>query len=501
MIVLVTVNHNYTYELSDIIRMYFGKEEIKFLSQEALEKNQSFLKAEAKIIICTLTLESKNVRYKAEMTEACQHFENTEEELLDAPNEKQLKHLAKKTLYKLLSQIYNKTYPWGILSGIRPIKIVHKLMDKNMSDNNIESVLRQDYLIAPDRADLALEIAERERTYISQYNPKKVSVYVGIPFCPSRCHYCSFTSNSIQSCSKYVQVYVDKLLTEIKEAAVYMKDNSFEVETVYIGGGTPTSLTAQQLEILLSSINDCFGNSFTEFTCEAGRPDTITEEKLHVLKNAGVSRLSINPQTMNDETLKLIGRAHSVKQIIDSFRLARRIGFNNINMDIILGLPGETMEHLRNTLISIKNLDPESITVHTMAVKRASILNEENNTDVLNNNMAEQMMEYTKSFMKHNQMHPYYLYRQKHMVQNLENIGYCKEGFECIYNIQIIEERQTNVAFGADAVTKLVTDLEAGIERQHNIKELKLYIDNVEAMIQKKLTLLNKIQHKEISNS
>jgi oxygen-independent coproporphyrinogen-3 oxidase len=273
-----------------------------------------------------------------------------------------------------------------------------------------------------------------------------------------------------------------------------MGGKGFRVQTIYIGGGTPTALNAQQLDRLIGCIGQSFGRGEIEFTCEAGRPDSITREKLEVLYNSRVGRISINPQTMNDDTLKCIGRAHNAQQVLESFRLARNAGFNNINMDIILGLPGETMIHLVRTLEDIKKLDPESVTVHTMALKRASVYNERLVNGILSDEEnVSQMMEYTKNFLRDMGMKPYYLYRQKHMVQNLENVGFSKKGFECIYNIQIMEERQTNIAFGADAVTKIVINHENRIERQHNIKDVKLYIENVETMISKKINILDQL--------
>jgi oxygen-independent coproporphyrinogen-3 oxidase len=241
----------------------------------------------------------------------------------------------------------------------------------------------------------------------------------------------------------------------------------------------------------LKCIARCFGNQAVEFTCEAGRPDSITLEKLAVLRENSISRISINPQTMNDETLKCIGRAHNTAQIQESFTQARNTGFDNINMDLILGLPGEGMEQLKNTLEEIKKLDPESVTVHTMAIKRASMYNEDfDKSEIADDDHVSEMMEYTKSFLREMGLHPYYLYRQKHMLQNLENIGFSKIGSECIYNMQIMEEKQTIVAFGADSVTKIVMNSMNRIERQHNIKDVKLYIERIDDMIRDKIDIL-----------
>jgi oxygen-independent coproporphyrinogen-3 oxidase len=272
-----------------------------------------------------------------------------------------------------------------------------------------------------------------------------------------------------------------------------MNKSALTVQTIYIGGGTPTSLDEVQLERLLCKTEELFGSEALEFTCEAGRPDTITEGKLKAMKRHGVTRISINPQTMNDDTLERIGRAHNVEETVKSFEMARSLGFDNINMDIILGLPGENLQHLENTLEQIGELKPESLTVHTLAIKRASIIHENLSEAESTGSLAAEMMDKASEFALQQGFKPYYLYRQKHMAENLENVGFCKPGFECIYNIQIIEEKQTNIAFGADAITKVVFTDENRLERQGNIKDIKLYIARIEEQIQKKVQLLDNL--------
>ncbi len=503
MIKLITINHSYTYDLSDIIKMYFGKEVIEFYECKALEECQSFFEVDNIVLISSLEETDKDI--------ICYSRLITEKRMTEHPSFSMLQHteaspkaevediakltkkVLKRSMYKLLSSHYKKEFPWGILTGIRPIKLVHELLDKGADECNIIKELTSSYLISKERAELALDISDIERQYIMDVDDKRLSIYVGIPFCPTRCHYCSFTSNSIKTCGAYVKDYIDRLVLEISEVSKYLHDIGTSVETVYIGGGTPTSISAEQLKQLIDCINTCFGGSYTEFTCEAGRPDTIDREKLTVLKEGGITRLSINPQTMNDSTLEAVGRGHNSEQIVESFKLARELGFDNINMDIILGLPGEGIEELKYTLDKLKELNPDSITVHTMAIKRASILIEQEHKNILTKNPAEEMMEYTMAFMQKIDMKPYYLYRQKHMLHNMENIGFCKSGKECIYNIQIIEERQSNVAFGADAVTKAVFPKENRIERQHNIKDLRLYIARTEEMVEDKLKLLKEL--------
>lgn len=494
MIEIRLINHDYYNEIADIVRMYFGKCEI-VRSEKALAEGQSFLQDNTVLITSRLESADKSVICTSKYQEQKKQETVAIESSIELTCDKALKHLVKKSMYKLLAAVFEREYPWGVLTGIRPVKIVHELMNKKIPAAEIPDRLVKEYLISVDRAQLAVEIAKVERPFIYPVNDAEVSIYIGIPFCPSRCYYCSFTSNSISKYNSYVEPYLESLMKEIQSVSEYLNNKSYRVQTIYIGGGTPTSLNAEQLERLMLCINECFGRQVVEFTCEAGRPDSITKEKLQVLYKNNVGRISINPQTMNDSTLKCIGREHNTQQVLESFSLARSIGFNNINMDLILGLPGETMEELVHTLEEIKKLDPESITVHTMAIKRASLYNEEfMGKAIPNDEIVSNMMEYTKGFLRDMGMHPYYLYRQKHMLQNLENIGFSKKGFECLYNMQIIEEKQTNVAFGADAVTKIVVSRENRIERQHNIKDVKLYIENIEAMINNKLDILEQLR-------
>ena len=487
-------NHQYYNEAADIIRMYFGKCELERF-EGALADSQSFLKVYDAFITSSFIVEGTSYTCISGYTSREKREEAVEEGIIQPDNTKAMKRLVKKSMYKLLSAVFERDYPWGILTGIRPVKIVHELMDGGLRENEIPERLEEEYLMSGDRAKLAVEIAAIERPFIYPVNDSAVSIYIGIPFCPSRCHYCSFTSNSIGAMHAYVEPYLDSLMKEIRSISEYLRKMGYTVQSIYIGGGTPTSLSAGQLERLMKCIRECFGQQAVEFTCEAGRPDSITREKLQVLAEYKVSRISINPQTMNDETLKCIGRAHNTEQVLECFKLAREEGFNNINMDLILGLPGETMEQLIHTLEEIRKLDPESVTVHTMAIKRASMYNEGTMGKELSiNDIASRMMDHTRGFLREMGMHPYYLYRQKQMLQNLENIGFSKKGFECIYNMQIIEEKQTNVAFGADAVTKIFVSGENRLERQHNIKDVKLYLERIDDMISAKLDILEQLR-------
>ena len=474
--------HDYKYEIAELFKLFttqfkFIKEDEKF--EKALINE--FIKDEDYIKSTTKYYENNDLKLCKE--EVFNINSLNEEEI-----KKKSKTIIKRSIFKVLSELYDTYVPWGILTGIRPVKIVHSLLDEGLSEVEIRQNLKDNYLIKDEKIDLALDIAKRERVFIYPIDKNKISLYVSIPFCPTRCVYCSFPSNPMKQFGHLRENYVKAIVKEIKGLAKLLKETNKEIETLYIGGGTPTTLEAEQLDNLIKSLfMELDLTKIKEFTVEAGRPDTITREKLEVMKKHNVTRISINPQTMNNETLVKIGRDHNVDDIVRCFNMARDLGFNNINMDIILGLVDENVEMVRNTLERIKELSPESLTVHTLAIKRASTLKE--NLDKYELTRYEEMvsminlsMEYAKSMG----LNPYYMYRQKHMLGNLENIGYAKEGFECIYNIQIMEEKQSNLAVGAGAISKYVYVDEDRIERTDNVKNVEIYIDRVDEMIERK---------------
>lgn len=474
--------HDYKYEIAELFKLFttqfkFIKEDEKF---EKVLINE-FIKDEDYIKSTTKYYENNDLKLCKE--EVFNINSLNEEEI-----KKKSKTIIKRSIFKVLSELYDTYVPWGILTGIRPVKIVHSLLDEGLSEVEIRQNLKDNYLIKDEKIDLALDIAKRERVYIYPIDKNKISLYVSIPFCPTRCVYCSFPSNPMKQFGHLRENYVKAIVKEIKGLAKLLKETNKEIETLYIGGGTPTTLEAEQLDNLIKALfMELDLTKIKEFTVEAGRPDTITREKLEVMKKHNVTRISINPQTMNNETLVKIGRDHNVDDIVRCFNMARDLGFNNINMDIILGLVDENVEMVRNTLERIKELSPESLTVHTLAIKRASTLKE--NLDKYELTRYEEMvsminlsMEYAKSMG----LNPYYMYRQKHMLGNLENIGYAKEGFECIYNIQIMEEKQSNLAVGAGAISKYVYVDEDRIERTDNVKNVEIYIDRVDEMIERK---------------
>ncbi len=398
------------------------------------------------------------------------------------------KRKMKRALYELMAKYYEPMSKWGILVGIRPVKIVHELMDQGLSASEIRIQLSEMYLISEEKIDLLLEIAQKERPYLFPIESDKISIYICIPFCPTRCLYCSFPSNSLEKKAKLVPVYLEKLLEEIRFTFNLIHEKGQVIDCIYIGGGTPTSLDAVQMEVLLQTICEATDLSLVkEFTVEAGRPDTIDETKLKVLKEYGVDRICINPQTMNDKTLKLIGRDHKVSDIQEVMKMAKNMGFRSINMDLIMGLPEEDMASASVTIEETLKLDPENITIHTLAIKRASRLHESiENFELSHDDTVESMMNVSEVSLRANGYAPYYMYRQKNMIGHLENVGYAKIGYESLYNMRIMEERHTIIALGAGAVSKICFPNENRFERVANFKGVEDYITRFDEVLVKK---------------
>ncbi len=394
------------------------------------------------------------------------------------------KNYAKQLVYRVLEA----RLPWGILTGVRPSKVAYAYLQEGLSVEETAGVLEQQYLLWPDKAALAAQVAWREHGLLQDHKGTDVSVYVGVPFCPTRCSYCSFISNDRRAYAKWGEDYVAALCKEIRAAGDLIGGR--RLQSFYMGGGTPTTLSAEQLATVLQAVDEIFGlPNFTEITVEAGRPDTITEEKLRVLKEFGVTRLSINPQTMHQETLDRIGRKHSVEQIYEAFSIARKVGFDVINMDFILGLPGETPAHVARSMEMVLELRPENLTIHTLAIKRASVLNETGEIPDLVQQATEieEMLRITAQTAKTLGQVPYYMYRQKNMAGNFENVGYSLPGKEGRYNIEIMEERQMILALGAGGVTKVYYPEENRLERVPNVKTADEYVNRIDEMIQRKI--------------
>lgn len=402
-------------------------------------------------------------------------------------DEKGFRYALKSAVYHMLKE-HNGVYtpPWGMMTGIRPAKRANIYMDEGLTPKESAQKLTDIYEIIPPKAELAVEVALAERDILKKADKDGISLYIGIPFCPTRCLYCSFTSYPLDRYINKVDSYIDALIKELRFLGEKAKEK--KLNSIYIGGGTPTSLSAEQIERLMGAVSDIFDiSNLLEYTVEAGRPDTITPDKLRAIKMGGADRISINPQTMNENTLKLIGRAHAVDDIRRVYFEAREAGHKNINMDLILGLPEEGEREVEKTMNDISALSPENLTVHTLAVKRASRLRETlGDYDLAKALQMERMIDISSSAARDMGLHPYYMYRQKNMLGSFENVGYAKKGFESFYNVVIMEETQTIYAAGAGASTKLC-DAESGrIDRIFNVKNVDEYIGRIDEMIDRK---------------
>lgn len=382
--------------------------------------------------------------------------------------------------------------PWGKVTGIRPVKIARTMLKDGKSEMDFINHFKTELDVSDEKTMLTLDIALREIGVLKDIDSNDICIYVGVPFCKTRCLYCSFVTNSAANNQKYMPDFVKCVKYEIEYTAKLLKNTGYRIVGLYFGGGTPTTLSASDLKDIFKKCFDSFElDNLREFTVEAGRPDTIDREKLMVMKESGVTRISINPQTMNDKILEVIGRSHTVDDIYDSFKLARECGFDNINMDLIAGLPTESFEQFKNSVNKVIELDPECITVHTMSIKRGSRLHEQLGDYALTDEeVVREMVEYSYQKLLENEYFPYYLYRQKHMVGDFENIGYSKNGYECLYNIMIMEETNSIVSVGCGGVTKIVNLPNDRIERVFNVKEAMDYVTRIDEMCKRKDVIL-----------
>ncbi len=467
---------SYEYDIHSLVKAFYPKCDVDVQVKDAFETDSS-LKIDVSFSeerVDVTTYEKEAILYLG---------------FCDLPHtltRKEVKDRFKRLIYTALSNYSKKELPWGTLTGIRPTKIPMAMLEEGASDEEIRSYMKETYYCSDKKIDQSLEIAKWERKLLSTLDYQDgYSLYVGIPFCPSTCLYCSFTSYPLGKWEKRVDEYLDALCKELDYIAEELKDKV--LNTVYIGGGTPTTLNAEQMDRLLTKIEERFDlTQVKEFTVEAGRPDSVTREKLLAIKKHQVDRISVNPQTMKEETLKIIGRHHTVQQTIDAYRLAREVGFDNINMDLIIGLPGESKADVEHTLRELQILGPDSITVHSLAIKRAARLNLFKDTyEEMGLENSAEIMDLTEKSCKEQGLLPYYLYRQKNMAGNFENVGYAKADKAGIYNILIMEEKQSIVAAGAGASTKMVYP-DGRIERIENVKDVGQYIERIEEMIQRK---------------
>ncbi len=365
-------------------------------------------------------------------------------------------HALKTAIFEAVSPFLDTVPEWGSLTGVRPAKFARSFMEQGYTPAQVAKLMTETYHVSPARRALAIRSAGIAMDLKEKIHPNDISIYIGIPFCPSRCSYCSFVSHSIEKAGKLMAEYLDTLCEEIVHTGKILKQAELRIVTIYIGGGTPTTLSAQQMDRLLQTVHQSFDlQALEEFTVEAGRPDTITREKLLVLKKHGVDRISINPQSMNDAVLEGIGRHHNAQDVLDRYQTARKVGFSAINMDTIAGLDGDTPESFAHTIDTLLALHPENITVHTLAAKRGADQHDRTH-NAQKQETVRQMLEIASKKLTAAGYAPYYLYRQKFMAGGFENVGWCKMGYECKYNVYMMEELQTIVSLGAGGVTKLL---------------------------------------------
>lgn len=471
--IVVVNNHPFSYDVENLAEIFFPYEKIKLLSQLPQDCNDNIVAVTEicgdEIIVDARVFEKKAVKKeKINQDSDCQNIMSV-------------------LFYSAFSELLGVSYPWGILYGVRPARFWHSISDK-YSKEQARQIFAQKYLVSPEKLSLVEQVAENENKIISLSANKSFSLYVSVPFCPTRCSYCSFVSHSIEKAAALVEPYVDLLVREIEQTAIYAKELGLRLESVYYGGGTPTTLSAKQLTRIAAAIRDDFDLScLREYTVEAGRPDTVNADKLAALKAAGVGRISINPQSFNDNVLYAIGRRHSVKQTLDAFELARNAGFDNINMDFIAGLPKDDVESFKHSIKTAVSLGAESITVHTLCLKSgAYMVTRDNVFDTGDIDTVAEMVDFSREYLSAAGYVPYYMYRQGKSLGNLENVGWSKPGNECLYNVFMMDETHSVFAVGAGAVTRLKNPLSGKIERIYNYKYPYEYIDGFDNMLKRK---------------
>lgn len=478
--ILRIFGHDFHYECENLCRVYFPNEKINIVYDESGEDSRTV------VTRCTPIDGGNLISVEAEIDGVSR---SAQAEVKAGENELRDKSELKtaQLIFALLSEITGYTPPWGVLTGVRPSKLMLRLIDQ-MGAEGARRYFTGDLLVSEEKTNLAQTVAAAEEKIIALSERNSFSLYVAIPFCPTRCSYCSFVSHSIanSNAKKLLPEYLDKLAEEVRITGEIASELGLKLESVYFGGGTPGVLEAPQLDRLLYAVENSFDlSTVREYTVEIGRPDTVTPEKLRILRLHNVGRISINPQTFNQKTLDLIGRNHKVEQAVKAYQLAKAYGFESINMDLIAGLPEETLEDFKASVDTAISLSPENITVHTLALKRSSELNA-SGAGVSGGNTAKQMLEYASKRLYGSKYEPYYMYRQSKCVGNLENVGWCKSGKDCLYNVFMMEECHTVIAVGAGAVTKLCDPDSTNVERIFNFKYPYEYISGFDKITERK---------------
>ena len=476
---LCNIGHEFDYEMEKLIRLFLPFEKIEVLHTEEDDDNCAVCSVykNGDDIIASVRLQLEDAKASSSAI--------VDKSIADTKKETQ--HELGRQLFYCFEKLTGYRPNWGILTGVRPAKLFLRYCN-DFGEEYAEKFFKNKFLVNDSKLSLCKSAVKGEEGIIALSKDNSFSLYISIPFCPTRCSYCSFVSHSVEKASDIIPQYVELLCDELKETATIAKRLNLHLETVYMGGGTPTTLSAEQLNRVLGTVIENFDMSTVrEFTVEAGRPDTIDQDKLLALKQNGVTRISINPQTMNDDVLQVIGRRHTAKDTVNAFKLARELGFDNINMDLIAGLPTDTFESFKSTMDIILKLDPESVTVHALSMKRASTLNTTGQySEIKAGSEAQKMVDYSREILRENGILPYYMYRQSKTVGNLENVGYSKCGYEGLYNVYIMDETHTILACGASAVTKLKDRSQKNIKRIFNFKYPYEYINGFNELILRK---------------
>ena len=477
---ILVYGHSFTVELERLCRLFFPDESIRTVTE--IEAQEDFSAA--------VMLRERDgghwvdTELKLGDDRRAHHAQISDDELAD----EETLHLALAGgLYELLCELTGYRPPWGMLTGVRPVKLLRMLLER-YDEAKARDMFVKGFRCTEEKYRLCRDTVEREQSILELSRPNSFSLYISIPFCPTRCSYCSFVSQSVEQSKKLLPEYVDYLVKEIEFTANQAKELGLHLETVYMGGGTPTTLSAEQLTRVLGAVNSCFDMSgVREFTVEAGRPDTVTPEKMLALKAQGVGRISINPQTLNDSVLEQIGRRHTAAQVYEAMEMARAAGFDDINMDLITGLPGDDIASFERTIDGVLSLKPENITVHTLSMKRAStMVTAQSLASDAHGDTAGEMLAMCAARLPDQGYHPYYLYRQTRMVGNLENVGWATDGHDGLYNVYIMDETHTILAVGAGGVTKLRQPGVNNIDRVYNYKFPYEYISRFDLMLEKK---------------
>lgn len=479
---IILDGQNFKYEIESVVKLFIPVTHFQFLYDEGcdhIDGDYVYAKRTVEDSVAQLyvrcVLDGKAKEHKETLLVNTENYEGKCEITLC------------RGVFTCLEKLTGKKAGWGTLTGVRPVKRINKMLAEGFEKEDIFNTLKPKFLVSDQKLEIAYKTAKIQEKIIKKIDDKAFALYVSIPFCPTRCSYCSFVSQEVEKSLKLIPQYVFNLCREIEKTAEIVKSLGLKLQSVYFGGGTPTSIDACYLETIMKTVSESFDMSdVLEYTVEAGRADTITRQKLEVIKNCGADRISINPQTLNDDVLKAIRRNHTAKDFYEKFDLARQIGFNTVNTDLIAGLPTDTVESFKNTIDGIIELKPENVTVHTLSVKRCSDINQNEQYQVLEN-PACAMVDLATEKLNGNGYNPYYLYRQKNMLDNLENIGWSLEGHESLYNVYIMEEIQTIIAVGAGASTKLVDNKNSRLERIFNYKLPLEYIKNFDIILEKKL--------------